>query len=355
MRRAKAVDVDFYRSQLSDIDGDVGRGLLSDSEAAATRTEIGRRLLSATAQPEVAAPTRGFRARRMAAILAAVVLVPGVALGLYGRLGHPGEPDLPLSARADAPNLDMAGIIAKIEAHLAADPNDGRGFQLIAPIYVRLGRFDDAARAYAATIRTLGDNADRRAALGQALVMAADGVVTADARGEFDKALAQDPKLPQARYFQAVAAEQDGDMPRAKTLWTALAADAPADAPWLATVRQHLDELDHPKPAVAQAGAAPDGTAPPLQGKQAEAAGIAALAPEQRIVAIRGMVDGLATRLAQNGRDQEGWLRLIKAYTVLGDGAKARAALVDARKGLGGDASALARIDALARQLGLEG
>ena len=70
---------------------------------------------------------------------------------------------------------------------------------------------------------------------------------------------------------------------------------------------------------------------------------------------IRNMVEGLAARLAQNGQDLEGWLRLVRSYTVLHESGKARAALVDAKRNLSNDPSAVARLDALARELGLEG
>ena len=82
---------------------------------------------------------------------------------------------------------------------------------------------------------------------------------------------------------------------------------------------------------------------------------IAALPEADRMSAIRGMVEGLAARLAQNGQDIEGWLRLVRSYTVLHEPDKARAALLEAKRSLAGDPSAIARIEALARELGLEG
>ena len=71
--------------------------------------------------------------------------------------------------------------------------------------------------------------------------------------------------------------------------------------------------------------------------------------------AIRAMVEGLAARLAQNGHDLEGWLRLVRSYTVLQEPEKARSALIDAKRNLAGDKDAIARLEALARELGLEG
>jgi cytochrome c-type biogenesis protein CcmH len=85
------------------------------------------------------------------------------------------------------------------------------------------------------------------------------------------------------------------------------------------------------------------------------AAKIEALPEAGRMNAIRGMVEGLASRLAQNGQDLEGWLRLVRSYTVLHEPGKARSALIDAKRSLAGDPSAIARIEALARELGLEG
>ncbi len=335
-------DVRFYAELLREVDGDIERGAVDATEAQATRAEIGRRLL-ASARPgsAVEGGLAGFRGRRLAATGAALVLVPMLSLALYLHVGHPGQPDEPLAARADAPSDDVAAAVAKIEAHLATHPEDGRGFEVIAPVYLRMGRADDAVRAYRAAIAALGDTAEREASLGQAMAMAADGVVTAETRAVFDKALALDPKLPQARFFVALAAEQDGDKARAIGLWQALLADSPPDAPWRASVEQHVATAS----GQAQPGA-PSGPA---------AAAIAALPSDQRLQAIRGMVEGLASRLAQNGRDVEGWLRLIKAYSVLGDSEKARTALSDARRGLADDPSDLARIEAAARELGLEG
>jgi cytochrome c-type biogenesis protein CcmH len=83
-------------------------------------------------------------------------------------------------------------------------------------------------------------------------------------------------------------------------------------------------------------------------------ADIAALPPEQRSDAIRGMVGGLADKLSKNGHDLQGWLQLIRSYVVLGERQKAEAAVASARAQLAGDAQAPARIDEVVRQLGLK-
>jgi cytochrome c-type biogenesis protein CcmH len=197
-----------------------------------------------------------------------------------------------------------------------------------------------------AALRLLGETPERLAGYGEALVYAANGVVTGEARRAFEKASANDPSLVKPRFFLGLVAEQDGDISRTKAIWSALVADAPEAAPWKQGLRARIAAL-------------PGGSTPP-QGDSPEArpnlaAKIQAMPEAEQASAIRGMVDRLASRLAQNGQDLEGWLRLARAYAVLNESDKARTALNDAKRNLAGDATALARIDALARELGLEG
>jgi cytochrome c-type biogenesis protein CcmH len=339
-------DVTFYRGLVAEADDDVRCGLVAPEDAVTTRAEIGRRLLASLNSASEGRPpaSRRRRPRRAAAALAIVLVLPLVALASYLKVGAPSQPDMPIASRRTGGDFTLAAAIPEIETRLKADPNDGRGFQIVAPIYLRMGRFQDAASAYRAALRLLGENAQERASLGQALTMAADGVVTAEARAAIDQALADDPKQPVARFFHAVAVEQDGDKDRARQLLEALEADTPAGAPWMDAVRRHLDRLS----------GATQSNAEPRHAGQTRA-DIAALPPEQRSDAIRGMVGGLAEKLSKNGNDLQGWLQLIRSYVVLGERQKAEAAVASARAQLAGEAQAPARIDELVRQLGLKG
>ncbi|MGA2794175.1 MAG: c-type cytochrome biogenesis protein CcmI [Roseiarcus sp.] len=326
----------FHKAQLAEIDRDVERGQLPPSEAAGARAEAARRLIAASEAAKAAAAGDGrpsVRARAAAA-LAIVVVVPGVALGLYARLGSPNLPDQPILSRAADPakSDDIDAALAKVEAHLIAHPDAGLGFKVIAPVYMHLGRFDDAAKAYRDALRLLGEDASLRADYGEALTAAAGGIVTAQARAAFEQALPGDS--PKARYYLGLAAEQEGDRAKAIALYEKLAQDAPGDAPWLGALRERLAALK----------GAPAG---------GEAAAVAALDPDAQQAAIRGMVERLAARLAQNGDDAQGWLRLIRAYCVLHETDKARQAMAEARKATAGDAAAGRDLDALAREFGL--
>ncbi|WP_428029278.1 c-type cytochrome biogenesis protein CcmI [Ancylobacter sp.] len=339
-----AADLAVYRDQLEEIERDRASGLIAASEGEAARTEVARRILRASGEIErEGAASGGDRRRRLVAVIA-LVGIPVLAGGLYLSLGSPLYPPQPLAQRLEAqPNpSDIAILIRKVETHLEANPNDGRGYEVVAPIYARSGRFDDAARAWANAIRLLGPSAPRQTGLGEALMAQAGGVVTAESKAAFEAALAVDPKDPKAQYFLGLAAEQDGQKAQAATLWTALAAETPADAPWRGLLGDALARVGAPMPPPAAAG--------PGAGDVAAAE---ALSAEQRQQMIRGMVERLEARLAEQGDDIDGWLRLMQAWNVLGEGDKAKTAAAQARTHFAGDTAALGRIDALARELGL--
>ncbi len=352
-RREQDVDRDiaFYEERLGEIDREVESALIAPEDAKAVKAEAARRLL-ASAEKDKAAPANMSQTRVRVATVFALVLVPAVALGIYTVVGHPGWPDLPLQARLDSEpaQMDLQTAVAKVEAHLAQNPSDGRGYEVLAPAYLRMGRREDAARAAATALRLLGDSPQRLALYGETLVYIADGVVTKEAQEAFTKALADGTPVPMASLYLGLAAEQDGDQAKALAIWRKLLAEAPPTAPWTESLRRRVAQLSgetEPQPA-------PDTQA--AQGPQsAQGAAIAAMPEGERDTVIRGMVERLAARLAQNGQDLEGWLRLVRAYKVLNEADKARTALDEARRSFGSDAAATARLDALARELGLEG
>jgi cytochrome c-type biogenesis protein CcmH len=347
-RLGSASDIAVYRDQLEEVRRDRAAGLIGEKEGAAAEREVSRRLIAAadaSAADISSKPSIATTRRRRAAGVAVLVLLPLGAAGLYLGLGSPTLPDQPLTPRlaASRGGQSVDSLIAQVEAHLESRPDDGRGWEVIAPIYMRLGRFDDAVKARRNALRLNGETAERVAALGEALVFAANGVVTADAKAAFDRAVALDATHVQARYFIGLAAEQDGDRNRAAAIWQALLAGAPLDAPWTEFVRHALGRVD------ASADRRPNG---PSEEQIASSSGLSA---DQRNTMIRGMVERLSERLARDGSDPEGWLRLVRSYLVLGEPDRARVAAGDARRALAGDPTKLRRFEDLVKALGLEG
>ena len=341
--RRSGSDVVVYRDQLDEIRRDRAAGLIGASEAQAAEVEVSRRLIAAAdaeaALPK-AAPAATLTQRRRAVTIAALGALPLGALALYLVLGSPSLPGQPLAERQTAEDRSIGTLLVQVEARLAQNPNEGRGWEVIAPIYLRLGRYDDAVKARQNALALLGETADRWADLGEALVGAAAGVVTAQAKAAFDSAVALDASHVKARFYLGLAAEQDGRVDLAAAIWRKLLAEAPPDAPWSAPLRKELARL---------AGA-------PVAGPTEEQIAAAAeLSPEQKSAMIQGMIAQLAERLARDGSDLDGWLRLMRSYMVLGERAKALAAAGDARRALAGEPEKLRQIDELAKGLGLEG
>lgn len=338
-----------YRDQLREIDREQALGRLAKAEADAARVEVSRRLLAAAASADAdraalmsdGAATR----RRRATALVALIVLPAGAVSLYLALGSPGMPGAPLAARLSVPpeQRPIATLVAQVEAHLAHHPEDGRGWEVLAPVYLRLGRFDDAVKVRRAALRLLGATADREADLGEALTAAANGIVTAEAKQAFERALRIDPKHAKARFLVGLAAEQDGRPEEAAATWRSLLADAPPDAPWVDVVRQALARVG---------GGAVAGTTAPNKDDIAAAAD---LPPERQAAMIRGMVERLADRLRRDGSDLDGWLRLVRAYTVLGERDRALAAAAAARRALGAEPEKVRVVDELVKGLGLGG
>lgn len=337
-----------YKDQLSEIDRDVAGGLIGSTEAEAARVEISRRLLAARDSQDVPPIASSTRLRRSAAILALVGL-PIVAVAIYLPLGSPRLGDFPLAQRARAPDAaqPFENMVAQVEAHLEKNPTDGRGWNVLAPVLARLGRFDDAVRAYRNSITYNGDSPERRSDLGETLVGAAGGVVTAEAKAEFERAVAMNVDDVKARYFLGLAAEQDGRGSEAASIWRAMLAKAPPDAPWRPLVQAALARVGGvPAPSL--------GASAPALSNEAMAAA-KDMNEADRGEMIRGMVERLATRLKQNGDDVEGWLRLVRAYIVMGDRDKAKSALDDARQAVANDAARLRQLNDGLKNLGLDG
>jgi cytochrome c-type biogenesis protein CcmH len=349
-------DVAVYRDQLDEIERDRAAGLIEEPEAAGAQVEVSRRLIAAvdaqaapSSAPTVAAMTLATTWRRRAVAVVALVALPIGAAGFYLLIGSPLLPDQPLAPRlAQAPNTQsMDDVIARVESHLQQNPNDGRGWEVIAPIYTRLGRFEDAVTARRNSLRLNGDSAPRVAGLGEALVLAANGVVTAEAKTAFEKAVALDPSDMQARYFLGLAAEQDGNRAQAVAIWRALLDAAPPGGPVRDFIQRALARVD--------GTAAPAAPAAPRGPSEEQVAASADLSPDQRSTMVRGMVARLAERLQNDGSDVEGWMRLVRSYMVLGERDKARAAVADARRALADDAAKLQRLNELIKELKLEG
>jgi cytochrome c-type biogenesis protein CcmH len=345
-----AYDLGVYRDQLTEVKRDTERGILNAEQAAAARGEIERRLLAAAETASAEPVARGAdqagprRVTTWGLVLTLAIAVPAAAIGLYLALGTLGMPSLPFAERPrpepppePAFAEEMGDLAERLAKRLAQDPDNRDGWLLLGRTYVQLGRFEKAAEAYRLAMAHGFDGAEIQSALGEVLVAGAGGALGPEARRAFAAALEKDPEDPRARYYAGLALAQDDRLQDAIDLWVGLLRQSTADAPWRPMVAQQVREAAarlgiEPPELATESEAAPE-TAPAPEAPGPSAAEIEAageLSPDERAAFIRSMVGRLAARLEAEPGDFQGWLRLARAYAVLGEPAKAEAALARA-------------------------
>ena len=243
-----------------------------------------------------------------------------------------------MNAAADGQSLP-AGIentVAEVETYLQSNPKDGRGWELLAPVYLRIGRFDDAVRARRNALEIFGPDAARLGDLGEAIVLASNGVVTPEAKSLFERANAADPEDVMAQYYLGLSAKQQGRRDEALKRWTALVSGAREGAEWLPMVKNALARIDEKGPSF---------IASPSSAAVAASPSAAVAPPEHNGDAIEAMVERLAQRLKKDGSDVAGWVQLVRSYRVLGKTDKMQVAIADARAALTSDQDARQRLD----------
>lgn len=358
-----AYDASVYRDQLKEVESDFDRGLIGEREAKAAKLEISRRLLAAADSDEELAAAGPPAPSSRWVVLAGLACVPALSVGLYLVFGSPQLPDQPHAARMETPaggdSIDV--LIAKVEARLQANPQDGRGWDVLAPVYLKSRRYQDAADAYSRSIKLLGENAGRLSGYGEALVMANNGIVSETARKVYERALTLDDALLKPRFWLAMAKEQDGKFGEAAAAWQDMLRHGSKNARWRKVVEQRLKVAqakaggkDPAKAAAEQAEKKDDAAAEQAPGPtQEQVAAASQMSVSERAAMINQMVDGLAERLKEDGSDLNGWFRLVRAYIVLGKESEAKTALANARRNFEGNEQALTKLTALAESLGL--
>lgn len=244
---AREADLAVYRDQLAEIERDRARRLIGGPEAEAARIEVSRRLLAAADADTMPVLVPGALMRRRAASLLALVGIPLLAAGMYFSLGSPDSPGAPLASRPKE-GMDVAILVRRVEALLAQNPGDGRGWEVIVPFYLNVGRNDDALKAQQNALRILGPSSEREATLGETLVAVSKGVVTPEARAAFDRAIAMSAKNPKALFFLGLAAQQANKPDEARVIWSSLLESAPTDDSWAFYARSQIEQLGKKAP-----------------------------------------------------------------------------------------------------------
>lgn len=379
MRRAvvdqteDAADLAIYRDQLAEVNSEVERGVLEDADAEHVRLEISRRMLDADRR------TGGDKTAKsgpdgMAPILALVVLIGFGGGAGYMTLGAPGYGDTPLAKRiADAQeyrsnrpaqatleaarqdpgqpdDLDpqIANLMAQLRVAVAERPGDQRGLELLAQQEANFGNFIAASRAHTQLVALRGDTVtpDELAQNAFFMINAAGGNISPEAEAVLIALLNRDPENPLGIYYSGLMFAQVDRPDMAFRLWRGLAESGLihpfvdlaraniVEAAFLAGIDYNLPDRSRRGPSAEDIAAAED------------------LTDEERSDMIRLMVTGLENRLASEGGPVSEWVRLIRAYGVLGDTARASIIWNEAREVFAQNPQAVSTLSQAARDAG---
>ena len=336
-------DLQVYRHQLDELKNDLDRGVITSEEEEAARLEVERRILSVSADHEPLTGASSPTPQIVGTMLVAIG-IPALASGLYLYLGAPQSPDqpfvgrTPVSAPQSASTDDLETAVSRLKARLARDSGSLADWLLLGQSYTVMRRYGDAVASYRQADGLKPDDPDIMTALGESLVLAANGTVTPEAQAVFRNAHALDDKSPGPRFYAGLARTQTGDFQEAYDIWLALALDSPPDAPWLPQLMPRLEnvaaELGIDIATILSKRSPPRAATSPVRPPgptQEDVAAAADMSTSDRSEMIRGMVARLAERLQDNPNDLEGWERLARSYEVLGESGKAENARLRAQ------------------------
>ena len=246
----EAFDRAVYRDQLKELEREVARGAVAESEAATARLELQRRLLAADSEDK--ATTGGARKPLLAGAIALAMVV--IAGGLYLRLGSPGLPDDPYAerqaerdqlAQQQAQITQIRAMVAKLADEMKQHPDNLEGWLRLGRSYAVLGQADDAATAFAQAEKLKPNDPGVLMTEAQALMA---GRSLAEPMAPQVVALLEriqtiDPDEPAVLWYLGLHAAQQGDFKTARADWQKVKDGMPPDSEEARTVGTALDAI----------------------------------------------------------------------------------------------------------------
>jgi len=367
-------DISACIDQLTEFEKKAAAGTIDGNEADVTRADIKRRILSAGRTEKLDRARLSLSKRNLAVVAVAGIAIVG-SFGLHAwnndlansitsmQLGSrnstsvvdqlaaataalpPGPLFLQNQQRGRVQGQQQATLgsveemIDRVVQRLKRNPKDVEGWRVLGWSYFNTDRFEESSAAYAKAIELSPNNAELRSAYGEALVRAAAGNVTDEAKAVFERTLQLNPADSRAHFFIGLSKEQAGDKMSALNDWIAILNHGDSSEPWFADLTQRANKLGqdvgvdvssllHRGNAETTGGvlgslekqqsAAPD-AARKTEPTAEDVRNAEAMAPTDRAAMIRGMVDRLAARLEETPNDVEGWIKLIRSRKILGE------------------------------------
>ncbi len=316
---------EHFKLQLADIGASFTAGKLSETDAQVARAELAREIVQHRATlPEGVSKIQDTGQKWIGWLLAVTSIASiGLALVIYLNLGSPDQTPFtpaqpsPVTAQQEIVTEDFRIALERVEQQMVVDPGDIRGWQVLAPAYMRLQRFDEAVVAYRNILELAPPTADAQTDLAEALLMASEGTASPEIMQLLQEAAQADETHARSRFYLAAEATRIEQWDEAVAHWQELLALGTGQEQWIEIAQNGLAV------AMARGGPIPDQASGNDLGNTDTAAA-------DRSELIRSMVQGLDERLSAEGGSIEEWTRLVRSFLVLGETDKAVSAYTTA-------------------------
>ena len=263
----------ILRTQLAELDADVGSGVLSAEQHASARAELERRVLEEGGSE--GASVGGAQSGGTAAAIVLALLIPLAALGMYLWVGEPdGMRPEAAAAEHQATPKEVDEMVSRLAARLEKNPDDPRGWMMLARSYYVMKRMPEAVAAFEKAAQAVKDDADFYADYADALAMSQGRKLDGRPMQLIQQALKIDPGHPKALAMAGSEAFFRKDYPGALAYWEKLLPLLPPDSEMgrsIASGIAEARELGGIKGPVATK-AAPKAEAKPAKGAEAKPA-----------------------------------------------------------------------------------
>jgi len=288
-----ASNLAVFRDQLAELDADLAAGTIGREQWEAAKADLQRGLLEDAAGAASAAPATVKRS--WSAVIAVAVAVPLLSVLVYLGVGNPNGLE-PAKQQASAQGAghelsreQMEILLARLAQRMETNPEDGRGWVMLARSYGAVGRWDDAAAAYAKAEALFPQDAQLLADYADTLAMAQGQRLQGKPEALVQRALKADSSNLKALALAGTAGFERGDYAKAIEYWQRMLPLLPPESEMGNSVRSSIQEAQSklggaPKSVVAlsqdkQAGASKSSTTAAAGAKASSLTGTIKLAP----------------------------------------------------------------------------
>ena len=240
-----AANLAVFRDQLAELDADLAAGSIDREQWEAARGDLQRGLLEAVDVPSAnaAAPVK----RSKAAAIAVAVAVPLISVSLYLGLGNPqglapGKENAAQGAPHQLTREQIDTMVARLAQRLESNPDDGEGWVVLARSYNALGRYGEAAAAYAKAEAKFPQDAQLLADYADSLAMAQGQTLQGKPEALVRRALQADGNNLKALALAGTVEFEKSDFAKAIEYWRRILPLLPADSEMGNSVRASIQE-----------------------------------------------------------------------------------------------------------------